>query len=363
MLTFTWLWVWALFPLPWIIRQLTPKAASSEQAPLQAPFFDSVQSLINKEPTQTSTRPVVQRILLLLTWVLLLTAASNPQYVGDPVVIRSEARDLMLAVDLSNSMLQEDLRLKGEQVNRLVAVKSVLHDFIDRRDTDRLGLVLFGSQAYLQTPLTFDKETLRSLLDEAQIGIAGPNTAIGDAIGLALKRLKDRPSSSKVLVLLTDGRNTAGAITPQEAAKLAADKDLKIYTVGVGADEVIVPGIFGSRFGSRRHNPSADLDEDTLKEIAALTGGSYFRAKNTESLRRIYELLDQLEPTEANPETFRPVKALYYWPLCVAFLFSLLIPLLQLLDSLHYRLSVSYNTAQPGIVQSLNPKYTAKKGG
>ena len=269
----------------------------------------------------------------------------------------------MLAVDLSNSMLQEDLRLKGEQVNRLVAVKSVLHDFIDRRDTDRLGLVLFGSQAYLQTPLTFDKETLRSLLDEAQIGIAGPNTAIGDAIGLALKRLKDRPSSSKVLVLLTDGRNTAGAITPQEAAKLAADKDLKIYTVGVGADEVIVPGIFGSRFGSRRHNPSADLDEDTLKEIAALTGGSYFRAKNTESLRRIYELLDQLEPTEANPETFRPVKALYYWPLCVAFLFSLLIPLLQLLDSLHYRLSVSYNTAQPGIVQSLNPKYTAKKGG
>lgn len=190
-----------------------------------------------------------------------------------------------------------------------------------------MGLILFGSNAYLQTPLTFDKKTLGILLNEAQIGIAGRQTAIGDAIGLALKRLKDRPAKSKVLVLLTDGANTAGEISPIQAAKLAAEKELRVYTIGVGADEMVTPGIFGSNFGSRRINPSIDLDEDTLRSIAEQTGGQYFRARNTEELRRIYDLLDQLEPTEADPEVFRPIQSLFFWPLSLVMIITFLMSL------------------------------------
>ena len=211
--------------------------------------------------------------------------------------------------------------------------------FVERRHSDRMGLILFGSQAYLQTPLTFDRTTLKQLLNEAQIGIAGPKTAIGDAIGLALKRLKDRPNDSKVLVLLTDGQNTAGEILPIQAAELAAQKGLKIYTVGVGAEEMITPGLLGTRLGSRRINPSADLDEATLTAIAEKTGGQYFRAKSTESLRHIYELLDELEPVDASPEIFRPIKALFYYPLGLAFLLTAAICITTLLRSTGSRLS------------------------
>ena len=292
------------------------------------PFYDDVSELAGKKHSSLIKKSVRSRLLLLLCWFCLIAAATNPQYIGEPVTINSEARDLMLAVDISASMDEfHDMRVKGEQVDRLTAVKSVLEEFIQRRKTDRLGLILFGSQAYLQTPLTFDHETLHQLLREAQIGIAGPRTAIGDAIGLALKRLKDRPSESKVLILLTDGANTAGEISPIQAAELAAQKELKIYTVGVGADEVVVPGLFGSRFGQRRINPSADLDEATLEKIAALTGGQYFRARNTDELRRIYELLDDLEPVEADPEVFRPIKSLFYWPLALVLLVSVLLAL------------------------------------
>lgn len=315
MIIFEWIWVWILFPLPWIFKWILPKAANADQAVLRVPFFNNVKELADKNLLETNQKPLRYRFLLFLLWLLLLTAAAGPRYIGEPIVIRAEARDLMMAVDVSGSMRQQDLRVKGEQVDRLEAVKSVLHGFIEERTTDRMGLILFGSHAYLQTPLTFDKKTLRILLDEAQIGIAGRQTAIGDAIGLALKRLKDRPAESKVLVLLTDGANTAGEIPPIQAAKLAAEKQLKIYTIGVGADEMVTPGIFGSSFGSRRINPSIDLDEDTLRSIADLTGGQYFRARNTEELRHIYDLLDDLEPTEADPETFRPIQSLFYWPL------------------------------------------------
>ena len=321
-------WVWLLFPLPWIFRAILPKAQDSQSALLRTPFYDDVSELAGKKHSSLIKKSVRSRLLLLLCWFCLIAAATNPQYIGEPVTINSEARDLMLAVDISASMDEfHDMRVKGEQVDRLTAVKSVLEEFIQRRKTDRLGLILFGSQAYLQTPLTFDHETLHQLLREAQIGIAGPRTAIGDAIGLALKRLKDRPSESKVLILLTDGANTAGEISPIQAAELAAQKELKIYTVGVGADEVVVPGLFGSRFGQRRINPSADLDEATLEKIAALTGGQYFRARNTDELRRIYELLDDLEPVEADPEVFRPIKSLFYWPLALVLLVSVLLAL------------------------------------
>ncbi|MDX1695355.1 MAG: VWA domain-containing protein [Ketobacteraceae bacterium] len=321
-------WALLLFPLPWIFRVLLPKAEQSHSALLRAPFYDDVSELAGKRHSTLLKRSFRWRLLMIFLWFCLIIAASNPQFVGKPITIHSEARDLMLAVDISASMDEfHDMRVKGEQVDRLTAVKSVLDTFIEQRKTDRLGLILFGSQAYLQTPLTFDHQTLRQLLMEAQIGIAGPRTAIGDAIGLALKRLKDRPSDSKVLILLTDGANTAGEISPVQAAELAARKGLKIYTVGVGAEEMVLPGIFGSRFGRRAINPSADLDEATLREIAELTGGQYFRAKNTDELRRIYEMLDELEPAEADPEVFRPISSLFYWPLGLVFVISGLIAL------------------------------------
>jgi Ca-activated chloride channel family protein len=174
----------------------------------------------------------------------------------------------------------------------------------------------------VQAPLTFDLDTVGRFLHEAQIGFAGEETAIGDAIGLAIKRLRERPGERHVLILLTDGANTAGNVTPAEAAKLAAENNIMIYTVGVGADELILPGPFGGNFGARRVNPSRDLDEDALKNIAAVTGGKYFRARNPEELAGIYRLLDSLEPVADKTQTFRPQRSLFYWPLAAALLLS-----------------------------------------
>jgi Ca-activated chloride channel family protein len=187
-----------------------------------------------------------------------------------------------------------------------------------------VGLILFGSRAYLQTPLTFDRTTVRTLLDEAEIGLAGKETAIGDAIGLAVKRLREQPEEgSRVLILLTDGANNAGEIAPERATALAVQQKIRIYTIGVGADEMLVSGAFGSN----RVNPSADLDENMLQDIAAQTGVRYFRARDSAGLATIYELLDELEPVEVDEEVYRPVRELYYWPLAAALALTLLLGL------------------------------------
>jgi len=223
-------------------------------------------------------------------------------------------------VDISGSMEIKDMEINGKAVDRLSIVKVVLNDFIDRREGDRLGLILFGSNAYLQTPLTFDRETVRTFLNEAALGLAGKKTAIGDAIALAAKRLESNPAESRVLVLLTDGANTAGEIEPVKAAELAAQMGIRIHTIGLGADSMEVT----SFFGSQRVNPSRDLDEDSLRKIADLTGGKFFRARNTGELEEIYTIIDQLEPTEKDPEIYRPQTSLYQWPLLAALILSLI---------------------------------------
>jgi len=253
-------------------------------------------------------------LLASIAWILLVLACTRPQWLGEPIEQAVSGRDLMLAVDLSGSMEVQDFFINKRAVDRLSAIKWVASDFINRRVGDRLGLILFGSQAYLQTPLTFDRKTVITLLNESAIGLAGDNTAIGDAIGLAIKRLKNQPDNSRVLILLTDGANTAGEVTPLKAAELAASNHLKIYTIGVGADEMIIR----SFFGSRKVNPSTDLDENTLVKIAESTGGRYFRARNAEELNNIYMLLDKLEPIEKDKQFFRPRSELYYWPLAIA---------------------------------------------
>ena len=253
-------------------------------------------------------------LLATIAWCLLVLASARPQWLGEPIEQAVSGRDLMLAVDLSASMEEQDFFINKQAVDRLTAIKAVATDFINRRVGDRVGLVLFGTNAYLQTPLTFDRKTVQTLLNEAVIGLAGENTAIGDAIGLAVKRLKSQPSDSRVLILLTDGANTAGEITPIKAAELAKDNQLKIYTIGVGADEMIVR----SFFGNRKVNPSRDLDENTLVKVAESTGGKYFRARNSDELNNIYMLLDQLEPIEKDKQYFRPHSELYPWPLGLA---------------------------------------------
>ncbi|HEX5636526.1 MAG TPA: VWA domain-containing protein, partial [Gammaproteobacteria bacterium] len=264
-------------------------------------------------------------LLATLAWCCLIFATMRPQWLGDQVDIPVSGRDLMLAVDLSGSMQIPDFEINGRTVDRLTAVKLVASEFINRRSGDRVGLILFGEQAYLQTPLTFDLKTVNTLLDESFIGMAGDATSIGDAIGLAIKRLQDKQKNSRVLILLTDGANTAGEISPLKAAELAADQGLKIYTIGIGADELLRHTLFGVQ----RINPSADLDEKTLNAIAEKTGGQYFRAHNTKELNKIYSMLDELEPVEQESESFRPISALYYWPLGAALTIAGLIALLR----------------------------------
>jgi Ca-activated chloride channel family protein len=230
----------------------------------------------------------------------------------------------MLAVDLSGSMQIEDMQIDNEAVQRIIAVKTVVDDFLKRRRGDRVGLIVFGTRAYVQTPLTFDLDTVGRFLREAQIGFAGEETAIGDALGLAVKRLRARPGDRHVLILLTDGANTAGSVSPLAAARLAAENKIVIYTVGIGADSMVIPGPFGTTFGARRVNPSQDLDENTLKSIAEQTGGRYFRARNPQELAGIYQLLDSLEPVVDNQQTYRPQTTLFFWPLGAALALSLL---------------------------------------
>lgn len=324
MIEFQWPWMFAAVPLPLLLRWFWPAAATVEEAALRVP---RLQPFVTDQP-QTLRAFKRGRWLLWLAavaWLLLVTAAARPVWYGAPIDLPVSGRDLMLAVDLSESMQTEDFAINGQQVNRLVATQYVASDFIERRIGDRIGLILFGTQPYVQAPLTFDRTTVRTLLREAAIGLAGPQTAIGDAIGLAVKRLRDNPNDSKVLILLTDGANTAGEVDPLKAAQMAAEQGLKIYTIGIGADALEVRSLFGTQ----RINPSADLDEETLTKIAQATGGRYFRARDSAELEQIYVLLDELEPAQQEAQTFRPQQALFFWPLALALLLAAVIALIK----------------------------------
>lgn len=309
MFEFAWIWVFALLPLP-LLMKLLPAKKSGEQAAMYIPMLTEGLTTVNGPPKQRTWL----KWIAILCWLLLVTAAARPQWLGEAVSIPNEGRDLMLAVDLSGSMKVDDMTVQGRQVNRLAMIKYVLSDFIQRRVGDRIGLILFADTAYLQTPLTFDRDTVAQLLDETVIGLVGEQTAIGDAVGLAIKRFQQKEKSNRVLILLTDGQNTAGNINPYEAKELAINEGIKIYTIGVGADQMVVRGIFGNR----RVNPSQDLDETMLTDLAESTGGQYFRAKDTETLAEIYQILDELEPVERESKQMRPLKALYYYPLGLA---------------------------------------------
>ncbi len=318
MIGFVWPWLLALAPLPLLVRWLMPPADSvggALQVPDPAAFGGATSNTLGGAP-----RRLLPLVVLWLTWLLLLCAAARPQWTGEPVETGVTGRDLMIAVDISGSMKTEDMTLGNRTATRLQVVKAVLADFVERRAGDRIGLILFGSNAYVQAPLTFDRHTVMRLLTEAPIGIAGGKTAIGDAIGLAVKRLRERPATNRVLILLTDGSNNMGEVEPRRAAELAAAEGVRIHTIGVGADEMRLPGFFGL---GRLVNPASDLDEDTLRAIADATGGRYFRARDTGSLVEIYAEIDAMEPVDQEAETVRPVRSLFHWPLGAALLLSL----------------------------------------
>ncbi len=311
-----WLWPWMLacVPLPLFIRWWW-SARDRSQAALTVPSLQ-IFTEVSAQPGSAEQGWRWRLPLLWLIWLLLIAAAARPQWTGEAVTLPTSGRDLMLAVDISGSMATEDMEVRGRYVDRLTVVKAVVAQFVEARKGDRIGLILFGTNAYLQAPLTFDLTSVNRLLIEAPVGIAGGKTAIGDAIGLAVKRLRLRPQEDKIIILLTDGANNVGEVAPEKAAELAAYDKIKTYTIGVGADEMRMPGLLG--LGRRITNPSADLDEDTLKTVARVTGGQYFRARDTEGLQQIYTLIDELEPIDQDPETFRPVQALYYWPLALS---------------------------------------------
>jgi Ca-activated chloride channel family protein len=313
-LDLAWPWVLAALPLPLAAYYLLPRAQERPASALRIPFFAALAA------AESSPAPSRRWMVLpaALAWVLLVTAAARPQLIGDPIALPMEGRDLMLAVDISGSMVEQDMVIGDRVMDRLTAVKAVASDFIERRVGDRIGLILFGSQAYLQTPLTFDRETARALLFESAVGLAGRETAIGDAIGLAVKRLRDQPEQSRILILLTDGANTAGSIAPMKAAELAAGEGVRIYTIGVGADP---GGGFGMVLGGAR------IDERTLRAIAKETGGRYFRARDVAGLQAIYGMLDELEPVVSDEQTFSPVEELFQWPLGAALILSALVGL------------------------------------
>ena len=311
MVDFQWPWLLAFLPLP-LLMAFLPSARRRDPA-LRVPFYQRVSRLGNTQ-THHPRRRLHQGVLWLI-WASALLAAANPQWHGDPISQSSTGRDLLLAIDLSGSMQIQDMVYQNKPIDRLKAVQLVVDDFIRTRQGDRLGLVLFGSEAYLHAPLTYDVQTVSKLLQESQIGFAGERTAIGDAIGLAVKRLRERPDNKRVLILLTDGANNAGVLTPRRAASLAAQYNVKIHTIAFGAEEMITEGIFGPR----RVNPSQDLDEDALIAVAEQTGGRYFRARDLSELSSIHAELDRIELIEFDTQVFRPTRSLFFWPLALAF--------------------------------------------
>jgi Ca-activated chloride channel family protein len=250
--------------------------------------------------------------------ILLIIALARPQMGVKETFQPTEGINIILALDLSGSMAAMDFTTDGKAVDRLTAIKAVVNDFVEKRSQDRIGLVVFGSNAYTQLPLTRDYNAIVTILERLKIGAVGPNTAIGDAIGIAIKRLQDIKSQSNIIILLTDGQSNSGQLTPKEAVKIAKKKKVKIYTIGVGrrglAPFLVEDPIFGKRYVRQR----VDMDEKSLKAIAKQTNGLYFKAENTHALEKIYTTIDQLEVTSVKVKTFAQYNDLYYWVLIFA---------------------------------------------
>jgi Ca-activated chloride channel homolog len=310
---FAWPWVFALLPLPWLIW-FAVKPAAPGQA-LRLPYTTLSLNVGRGVSASSATSWILG-----LGWLCLVVAAARPQTLGPPQAQQHSGRAIMLAVDLSGSMQIPDMVLAGRQVSRFGAVEAIAGDFISRRSGDEMGLIVFGTHAFLVTPLTYDLSAVSAQLQSAAVGLPGTETAIGDAIGVAVRRLVALPQQSRVLVLLTDGVNNSGSISPQDAARAAKAAGVRIYTIGIGATHMMMPGLFGDT----EVNPSEDLDADMLTYIAHETGGQFYRATDGNQLADAYRAIDAMEPMPEHGPTLRLHHELFRAPLAAAALCLLL---------------------------------------
>ena len=306
-------WIFIILPLPILLWFLCPRVPLQLPAALRIPFFNAIAQRLDNN--QYISHKPTQLAVLSFIWILLVFALAGPIWVGEPQASKREGHNIMLALDLSGSMQLDDMMLRGRRASRLSVVKLAASQFVHDRPGEKIGLILFGSLAYLQTPLTYDHHSVLQRIEDATVGLAGQTTSIGDALGLAVKRLQEVPTKGRVIILLTDGVNNSGVLAPLKAAELAAAKGIKIYTIGLGASPD--PKLAGNLFLSL--NVTADLDEDTLKEVAKLTGGRYFRATDSQSLHAVYQKINQMETVSQQQQALRPQHEMYAWPLAVAF--------------------------------------------
>lgn len=318
---FAWHWMLWAIPLPLLVYILVP-ARSSREAALRVPWGERLQRIANAGAI--AVKPMGFPWLAFAAWCLLCIAAARPQQLGPAIAPPQVGRDLMLAVDLSASMGEEDMELGGRIVDRLTAAKAVLADFLDRRVGDRVGLVVFGERAYALTPLTLDRDSVREQLGSSVVGLAGRATAIGDAIALSTKRLQKQPADQRVLILLTDGVNTAGTLDPAKAARIAHDNGVRIHAIAFGGN-----GGALSVFGFQLPMGGDEVDEAGLQRIATLTGGRFFRARDTQALAGIYAEIDKLEPVQRQGQAVRPKIERYPLPLAWALALGLLVLILR----------------------------------
>ncbi len=303
-------WVFLLFPLPFLLYWILP-AMRKRRAALIAPFFERAATVSHQRPRKSAwitKKNIFSWITLILCWACLLAAASSPRYVGQPAKKTKTVRNFLIVADISFSMETTDWVVNGRRMSRWDAIKSIMKDFVQNRQSDQVGLVMFGTNAYLQAPLTTDLQAINWLMDQTEVGMAGQMTSIGDAIAFSTNVLKADTIKQKIMLLMTDGIDAGENILPLDAAQQAKRDSITIFTLGIGKAK----GMGGY-----------DLDEKTLKEIANATGGKYFNAMNEGQLKNVYATLDKLEPVKYDEETYKPVELLYYYPLAAAAILGL----------------------------------------
>ncbi|MCA0906684.1 VWA domain-containing protein [Ruegeria marisrubri] len=306
MFSFSAPWVFLLLPLPLLVYAIAPARRETTMS-IRIPFFRRVAQAAGVEPQSGSmirTRARLQTASAALIWILLVLALARPERLGDPVVMEKSARDVVLALDISGSMDQRDFQTgSGAPVQRLEAVKEVLRQFISERDGDRMALIIFGTRAFIQAPFTEDLNSLKGFLDQTQVGMAGPNTALGDAIGLGIRTFESSEVDQRLMIVLSDGADTSSRMTPVNASAIAAEKNVVVYTIGVGDPNAT---------GEDR------VDLQALKDIADRTGGEYFFADDATALEQTYERIDSLNPRMVETQSYRPKQSLAHIPLLIA---------------------------------------------
>ncbi len=299
-------WVFVLLPLPYLVWRFVPPHREQVNA-IRIPFFRQITAAVGVEAQAGASilkRSKFQMVAAAIIWILVLLALAKPERLGEPVLIETAARDIILALDISGSMDERDfIAPDGSRQQRLEAVKAVLSRFIADRENDRMALIVFGTRAFVQAPFTEDLQSLQGFLDQIVVGLAGPNTALGDAIGLSLRTFEASDVEERVLILLSDGADTSSRMNPTNAAAIAVERGVTIHTIGVGDPEASGEG---------------KVDLKALEEIASTTGGAYFFAADQTALEGVYAEIDRLTPRVSETQSFRPKESLFHIPLAAA---------------------------------------------